>query len=67
MKRNNVVLVDENDNAIAEMEKLIAHDPLMVVQNHNLFINKPFRCKNLKGLFVMCTFKIRFVSQPFQS
>lgn len=31
MKRNNVVLVDENDNAIAEMEKLIAHEPLMVV------------------------------------
>lgn len=28
MERSNVVLVDENDNAIAEMEKFIAHEPL---------------------------------------
>lgn len=26
MHRNNVVLVDENDNTIAKMEKLVAHE-----------------------------------------
>ena len=38
MKRNNVVLVDENDNAIAEMEKLLAHEQGCLHRAFSVFI-----------------------------
>lgn len=38
MERNNVVLVDENDNAIAEMEKLIAHEQGCLHRAFSVFI-----------------------------
>lgn len=38
MERNNVVLVDENDNAIAEMEKLMAHEQGRLHRAFSVFI-----------------------------
>ncbi|MFD1769193.1 isopentenyl-diphosphate Delta-isomerase [Sphingobacterium suaedae] len=38
MERNNVVLVDENDNAIAEMEKLAAHEQGYLHRAFSVFI-----------------------------
>ncbi|WP_433895833.1 isopentenyl-diphosphate Delta-isomerase [Sphingobacterium mizutaii] len=38
MERNNVVLVDENDNAIAEMEKLSAHEQGYLHRAFSVFI-----------------------------
>lgn len=38
MKRNNVVLVDENDNEIAEMEKLTAHEQGYLHRAFSVFI-----------------------------
>lgn len=38
MNRNNVVLVDENDNAIAEMEKLAAHEQGCLHRAFSVFI-----------------------------
>lgn len=38
MERNNVVLVDENDNAIAEMEKLVAHEQGWLHRAFSVFI-----------------------------
>lgn len=38
MERSNVVLVDENDNAIAEMEKLIAHEQGCLHRAFSVFI-----------------------------
>lgn len=38
MERNNVVLVDENDNAIAEMEKLVAHERGCLHRAFSIFV-----------------------------
>jgi len=38
MERNNVVLVDENDNAIGEMEKLTAHKQGQLHRAFSVFI-----------------------------
>lgn len=38
MERNNVVRVDENDNAIAEMEKLVAHEQGCLHRAFSVFI-----------------------------
>lgn len=38
MERNNVVLVDENDNAIAEMEKLVAHEQGCLHRAFSVFV-----------------------------
>lgn len=38
MERNNVVLVDESDNAIAEMEKLVAHEQGWLHRAFSVFI-----------------------------
>lgn len=42
MKRNNVVLVDENDNAIAEMEKLLAHEQGCLHRAFSVFMKTSF-------------------------
>lgn len=38
MERNNVILVDENDNAIAEMEKLLAHEQGCLDRAFSVFV-----------------------------
>lgn len=38
MERNNVVLVDENDHAIAEMEKLVAHEQGCLHRAFSVFV-----------------------------
>lgn len=38
MERNNVILVDENDNAIAEMEKLLAHEQGCLHRAFSVFV-----------------------------